>query len=166
MFERLTTREETLIFKLGAALTMERTVLVMLAEFEQHAQRDDLRELFRRHTDETRSHIANIEKSFQLLGEDVIGTDSPAIEGLQQETSAAIGRADGSVVDALIAVGVVETEHHEIGVYESLVTKAEARGADKVVRLLAQNLRQEEAALEKAKAISKAIERDGMAFSV
>jgi hypothetical protein len=39
--ERLTTREETLIFTLSTALTMERTVFAMLAEFEEHAQRDD-----------------------------------------------------------------------------------------------------------------------------
>jgi ferritin-like metal-binding protein YciE len=166
VFERLTTREETLIFTLSTALTMERTVLAMLAEFEEDAQRDDLRKLFRRHTEETRSHVANVEKSFQLLGEDVVGTESPAIDGLREESLAAIRRADGSVLDAVIAAGVVETEHHEIGVYESLVTKADARGAEKVVRLLAQNLRQEQAALEEAKAIEKGIERDGMAFSV
>jgi len=164
VFKRLTTREATLSFKLGAALTMERTVLVMLAEFEERAQRNDLRELFRRHADETHRHAANIEKSFQLLGEDVVDIQSPAIKGLQQEISIAIRGADGSVVDAVIAAGVVETEHHEIGVYESLITKAEARGADSVVQLLGQNLRQEEAALEQARALAKAIERDGVAF--
>ena len=114
----------------------------------------------------TPSHVANIEKSFQLLGEDAVGTESPAIEGLQQESAAAIRRADDSVVDVVVVAAVVEIEHHEIGVYESLVTMADARGAAKVVRLLAQNLREEQAMLEKAKAIAKGIERDGMGFSV
>jgi len=40
MFEKLTTAEEIQSFKLGAALTMERTTLEMLGDLEDHAQRD------------------------------------------------------------------------------------------------------------------------------
>ena len=43
--------------------------------------------------------------------------------------------------------GVCETEHHEIAVYEGLITKAEAMGEQDIVALLQENLEQEEAAL-------------------
>ena len=47
----------------------------------------------------------------------------------------------------MIVSGVCETEHHEIAVYEGLITKAEAMGEQDIVALLQENLEQEEAAL-------------------
>ncbi len=46
--------------------------------------------------------------------------------------------------------GAIETEHHEIAVYEVLVTNAEARGAPEVAALLRENLEQEKHTLEEA----------------
>ena len=48
----------------------------------------------------------------------------------------------------MIVSGVCETEHHEIAVYEGLITKAEAMGEQDIVALLQENLEQEEAALK------------------
>ncbi len=163
MFEKLTTPEEIFSFKLGAALTMEKTVLGMLGELEENAQRDELKQLFREHAAQTREHIANIEKSFELLGEEVDDSPCPAIEGLEKEGLAAIKKTDDSVVDAVILAGAAETEHHEIAVYETLVTNAEARGADEVAQLLVRNLQQEQAALEKVQAVAKRISKQGIA---
>jgi ferritin-like metal-binding protein YciE len=50
---------------------------------------------------------------------------------------------------------VTETEHHEIAVYEGLITTAEAMGEEDVVALLQENLEQEEATLQKAKQMSR-----------
>jgi len=47
--------------------------------------------------------------------------------------------------------GAAEAEHHEISVYQTLVTNANARGADEVARLPQQNLDQEQTTLEKVK---------------
>ncbi|HEX5252216.1 MAG TPA: ferritin-like domain-containing protein [Gaiellales bacterium] len=163
MFEKLTTAEEIYSFKLGAALTMERTTLEMLGDLENHAQRDDLKRLFREHAGETQQHIANIERAFQMLGEDVDDSPCPAIEGLEKEGQATIKKTDDRVVDAVLLASANETEHHEIAVYETLITNAEARGATDVAELLRQNLAQEQAALEKVRAFAKRIARDGVA---
>ncbi len=163
MFEKLNTPEEIFSFKLGSALTMEKTVLGMLGDLEEHAQRDELKQLFRHHADETRQHIANIEKSFELLDEDVNESPCPTIDGLEKEGKATIKKTDDGVVDAVILAGAVETEHHEIAVYETLVTNAEARGATDVAQLLRQNLEQEQHTLEEVKSAAQRISREGIA---
>ena len=163
MFEKLTTPEEIYSFKLGAALTMERTTLEMLGDLESHAQRDDLKRLFREHAGETQQHIANVERAFQLFGEDVDDSPCPAIEGLEKEGQATVKKTDDRVVDAVLLASANETEHHEIAVYETLITNAEARGATDVAELLRQNLAQEQAALQKVQAFSKRIAREGVA---
>jgi ferritin-like metal-binding protein YciE len=61
-----------------------------------------------------------------------------------------IGMVDEQLVDAVILGGVVKTEHLEIAMYEGLITKAEAMGADDVVALLQENLEQEQRTLELA----------------
>lgn len=144
MFEKLTTAEEIYSFKLGAALTMERTTLEMLAELEEHAQREDLKRLFREHAMETRQHVANIERSFELLGEEVDDSPCPAIQGLQKEGQATVKKTDDRVVDAVLLSSANETEHHEIAVYENLIVHAGALGQEDVVALLRENLEQEQ----------------------
>ena len=61
-----------------------------------------------------------------------------------------IKEADDSLVDAVILGGVIETEHHEIAVYDGLIIKAEQMDDEDIVALLHENLEQEEAALDKA----------------
>ncbi len=51
----------------------------------------------------------------------------------------------------MILSGAAETEHHEIAVYEGLITEAEAMGKTDIVRLLQQNLEQEQHTLEEIK---------------
>ena len=163
MFERLNTPEEIFNFKLGAALKMENTVLEMLGDLEKSAQRDELKQMFRHHVQETRQHITNIERSFELLGEEADDSSCPAIEGLQKEGKATIKKTDDSVIDAVIIAGASETEHHEIAVYETLVTNAQARGASEVAQLLAQNLEQEQHTLDELKQVGQRISREGIA---
>ena len=165
MFEKLTTAEEIYSFKLGAALTMEQTVLDMLADLEKHAQRDEVKHLFADHAEETRQHVANIQRAFELLGEDPEPQPCPAIDGLKKEGEATVKKTDDRVVDAVLLAGAAETEHHEIAVYETLITNAEARGAPDVARLLQENIAQEKVALEKVQTIAKRLSREGIAVS-
>ena len=151
MFEKLKSPEDVFHFKLGAALTMENTVLEMLGNLEGAAQQEQLKEQFRHHAEETRQQIANLEQAFGALGEEPDDSPCPAIQGIDKEGKANIKKADDSVVDAVILSGAAETEHHEIAVYEGLITEAEAMGKQDVVRLLRENLEQEQHTLEEVK---------------
>lgn len=157
MFEKLNTPEEIFSFKLGSALSMENTVLETLGELEQETNRDEIRQMARQYADETRQHIANIEKSFELLGEEVDDSRCPVMQGIQKEGKATLKKIDHSIVDAGIIAGMIETEHYEIAVYEILVTNAEARGATEVAALLRQNLESEQTTLDTVKSVAERI---------
>lgn len=151
MFERLNTPQEAYNYKLGAALQMEQTVLDMLEENIEEARDEQVKSLFRHHQDETRQQIANLERAFASFGWDVDTSPCPAIQGLEKEGKATVKKTDDKLVDGIILQGATEVEHHEIGVYENLIINARALGKDDVVRLLQQNLEQEQHTLEEVK---------------
>ncbi len=152
---KIDTPKDLYVHKLGAALTMEKTILEMLPQLEEHANDPQLKQSLRQHHDETQRHVANLERAFQALGADVDDSPCPAIEGLEKEGQANLKMVDDSLNDQVIIGGVTETEHHEIAVYESLITKAEAMGEQDIVALLQENLESEEATLQKAKQMTQ-----------
>ena len=144
------TPHELYVHKLGAALTMERTILDMLPQLRENANDTQLEESLRLHYEETQQHVANLERAFEALGAGVDESPCPAIEGLEKEGHATLKMVDDTLNDHVIISGVCETEHHEIAVYEGLIMNAEAMGEQEVVRLLQRNLDSEEATLQKA----------------
>ena len=155
VFERFKTPEELYNFKLGAALTMEHTVLKMLDSNAKAARSSELADLFRHHQDETRQQIANLEKAFAAFGWEIVGSPCPAIEGIEKEGKANVRKARGALVDDVLLAGAAETEHHEIAVYEGLITHAYAMGKGDVVELLRHNLEQEQHTLAEVKRVAE-----------
>jgi ferritin-like metal-binding protein YciE len=160
MFEKLETPNDVFTYKLGAALKMEHTVLEMLGKLEEEAQRAELKALLRHHADETRTQVQNLEQAFTKLGLEPDGNPCPAIEGLDKEGKANIKKAADQMVDAVILSGAAETEHHEIAVYEGLITHAEAMGQPEIVALLGQNLEQEQHTLEEVKGATQKLAQE------
>jgi ferritin-like metal-binding protein YciE len=165
MFEKLNSPQELFHYKLGAALKMENTVLDMLGNLEEASQRKQLKQQFRHHADETREQISNLQQAFSALGEEPDENPCPAIEGIDKEGKANIKKADDSVVDAVILSGAAETEHHEIAIYEGLITEAEAMGKQDIVRLLQQNLEQEQHTLQEVKHATKELAQEQFAHA-
>lgn len=147
---KIETPKELFVHKVGAALTMEETILEMLEELQEEASDPQLQRNLQQHHKETQQHVANLQQVFQALGEEPEKQPCPAIEGLEKEGKQNIKQADDSLVDAVILSGVIETEHHEIAVYDGLIINAEQMDDQDVVALLYENLEQEEAALDKA----------------
>jgi ferritin-like metal-binding protein YciE len=144
------TPRELFIHKLGAALTMEETILEMLENLQEEASDPTLKRNLQTHYKETQQHVANLHQVFQALGEEPEKESCPAIDGLEKEGKQMIREADDSLVDAVILSGVIETEHHEIAVYDGLIITAEQLDDQDIAALLHENLEQEEAALDKA----------------
>jgi ferritin-like metal-binding protein YciE len=144
------TPTELFVHKLGAALTMEETNLELLEKLQDEASDPKLKKDLQHHHQETRQQIQNLRRIFDALGEQVEKQSSPGIDGLKKEGEQMIKDVDDSLVDSVILGGVIETEHHEIAVYDGLIIKAEQMSDDDIVALLQENLEQEEAALDKA----------------
>ena len=144
------TPTELFVHKLGAALTMEETILEMLEELQEEASDPKLQRDLQQHHTETRQQIQNLHRIFNALGEEPDKQPCPTVEGLEKEGKQMIKTVDEPLVDSVILSGVIETEHHEIAVYDGLIIKAEQMDDDDIVALLQENLEQEEAALDKA----------------
>jgi ferritin-like metal-binding protein YciE len=151
MFERLNTPQEAFNHELGAALTMEQTVLEMLEKNAEESQDERVTQLFRHHHDETREHVDNLRQVFAAFGWEVDDSPCPAIQGIDKEGKANAKKADDSIVDSVILGGAIETEHHEIAVYEHLIINAQAMGREEAVALLRRNLESEQHTLEEVK---------------
>ena len=144
------TPSQLFVHKLGAALTMEETILEMLEELQDKASDPKLRTQLQQHHTETQQQIQNLRRIFDALGAPPEKQPCAAIEGLEKEGQQTIKEVDDALVDSVILSGVIETEHHEIAVYDVLIIKAEQMDDDDVVALLQENLEQEEATLDKA----------------
>jgi ferritin-like metal-binding protein YciE len=142
--------EELFVYKLGAALTMEETILELLEKLQQEANDPSLRRQLQQHHKETQGQVDNLHRVFEALGEPINRRPCPAIEGLEKEGDMLLKEVDESLNDAVILQGVLETEHHEIAVYDGLIIMAEQMGDDDVIALLNENVEQEAATLEKA----------------
>ena len=144
------TPTELFAHKLGAALTMEETILEMLEELQQKASDPKLQRQLQQHHTETQQQVQNLRRIFDALGTQPEKQPCPAIEGLEKEGQEMIKTVDDALVDSVILSGVIETEHHEVAVYDVLIIQAEQMGDDDIVALLQENLEQEEATLDKA----------------
>ena len=163
MFERLHTPEETYNWQLGAALKMEKKIVGMLDELIEESHDESIKQLFRTHQQETKGQIENIEQAFSALGWDVDESPCPAIEGIEKEGKATIKKTDDAIVDSVILEGAMETEHHEMAVYENLIINARAMGRDDVAQLMQRNLDQEQHALQKVKTLAEQVATVGTA---
>jgi ferritin-like metal-binding protein YciE len=157
MFERFNTPEELYNFKLGSALTMERDIVEMLDGLIDDAHDETLKQLLRTHQEQTRAHAANVEQAFGAFGWDVDDSPCIVIEAIDKEGKLNLKRADESLADSVILGGAMETEHHEIAVYEYLITNARAMGREDVAALLERNLEQEQQALENVRTLAERV---------
>ncbi|HEV7585171.1 MAG TPA: DUF892 family protein, partial [Solirubrobacteraceae bacterium] len=97
----------------------------------------------------------NIEQVFATFGWEVDDSPHAVIDAIEKEGKATIRKADEALADSIILSGAMETEHHEIAVYEYLITNARAIGREDAARLLQSNLEQEQRALENVKQLAE-----------
>jgi ferritin-like metal-binding protein YciE len=156
---KIETPRELFVHKLGAAYKMEKTTLEMLEDLQAEAHDTELRRSLAQHHRETQQQIRNLERAFDALGEDHDEQPCPTIEGLHKEGEQTLKEVDDDLTDKVILSGVVETEAHEIAVYDGLITSAEALGEDDIVALFQENLEQEQNTLQKARKAAKKLTR-------
>ena len=137
--------------ELGMALGAERKVLATLRKLEQRAQREELKEQFHHHLEETEGQIENLEQALKDAGAPEGGHEADSANGIAAEGEKMMEKVDEGLIDAVLLSAAAKTEHVEIAMYEGLITKAEAMGADDVVALLEENLEQEKHTLEEVK---------------
>lgn len=125
----------------------ENHLVKALPKMRQAATSKELAAAFEKHTTETQTHIATLEKAFELLGEKASAKKCDAMSGILEEANGLIEDTDkGTMIrDAGLILGAQKAEHYEIATYGGLRTLAAAMGHDDVAALLQQTLDNEKA---------------------
>jgi Mn-containing catalase len=155
--QKMSEPRELLLAQLADAYYAEKALEKVLPRLAREATDPDLASGFEAHLEETRTHAANLEQVFEVLGERVRAEPCPGIEGIREEHDKFVAEHEPSpeVLDLFLTGAGARTEHYEIAAYGELATMAEALTDAKVTRLLRANLRDEEKTLKKLETIAK-----------
>lgn len=145
------TTQDLYLDELGDIYDAEHRFLKGQQEMVQKATDPQLKSAIQLHIEQTQQHITNLDKVFQLLGQQSKGVTCNAAQGLVTEAQKTMGEAgNNAICDCFIDGAVAKVEHYEIASYRGLITGAQLMGKQDVVSLLRQNLDQEEQTAQKA----------------
>ncbi|MFB3917322.1 MAG: ferritin-like domain-containing protein [Terriglobales bacterium] len=150
------TAHELLILELGDMLDAERRILDSLEELKEESQLPELKKAFSSHRDQTQKQIERLEQCFEELDERAEESECKGIVGiLEEKKSFAEKDPSEELKDMFNIGGASKVEHYEIAAYTGLIEMAQKMGHRSAVRLLQQNLREEQQMLKKCESLMK-----------
>lgn len=122
----------------------ENQLLKALPKMAKAATSDELKNAFMEHLDQTKEHVARLEKIFEGLEVSPKGKKCKAMEGLIEEGKETI-EADGAdeVRDAALIAAAQRVEHYEMAGYGCVRTYARMLGHTEAEELLQTTLDEE-----------------------
>jgi ferritin-like metal-binding protein YciE len=114
-----------------------------------------------KHLQQTRKHVANVERVFTLIGERPHEEKCVGFEGLKREHDELTEQVSPALIDLVDAGAAARTENYEIAAYEGLRRMAKGLGEDEAVALLDENLKQEKDALREVEKIATRLSKEG-----
>jgi len=124
----------------------ENQLLRVLPKMAKASTSEDLRAGFEGHLEQTREHVARLEKIFKDLGETAGGKKCKGMAGLIEEGGEMIAEdPDPEELDAGLISAAQRVEHYEIAGYGCVSAYAKLLGEDRALSLLKQTLEEEKA---------------------
>jgi ferritin-like metal-binding protein YciE len=140
----LETPRDLFIHELSDSMSAEHIILDVLGQMAQETENAEARKAITDHQRETEQQIRNLEKVFELLGEQPEETTCHAAEGLRKEHDALKEeQPTGNVKELGLLAAANKSEHYEIATYLSLRQMAQDLGETEIADLLNENLQQE-----------------------
>jgi ferritin-like metal-binding protein YciE len=150
------TMDDLFVHMLKDIYYAEKQIVKALPKMIDKATDADLKMGLRNHLDETRNHVARVEKVFAMHGVEPDTVDCPAIDGILKEANDLAGDVeDKDVLDAAIIAAAQAVEHYEITRYGTLATFAKQLGREDCASVLVENLEEEKAADETLTGVAK-----------
>jgi ferritin-like metal-binding protein YciE len=144
----LTTPRDLFLHELGDILYVERSLAdETLPELIEEVEDKEFQAALESHLKETRKHVDNVERVFELFGEEPQVEECVGFEGLKKEHEELMQESSPALIDLVDLGAAARTENYEIAAYEGLRRMAKALGEDKAVDLLDKNLKEEKEAL-------------------
>jgi ferritin-like metal-binding protein YciE len=136
----------------------EKQIVKALPKMIEHTNSTDLRTALSNHLEETRGHVARLERVFGLHGEQPKAETCEGMEGIIDEGEDIVSHDENpNVRDAGIIAGAQKVEHYEIASYGSVRTWAEQMGHQEAATILQQTLNEEKRADEKLTQIAASL---------
>jgi|SRR5205807_1120616 len=158
------TAHELFLHGLSDMLDAERRLVEALGEQAEGATNPQLQKAFLAHQVQTEKQVQRIELVFEQLGEQPEETECKGLKGLLEEVES-FKEEDPSedILDVFSIAAAMKVESYEMNGYESLIRLATEMEHTKAVKLLTQNLKEEQAAWKKLDGLAKKIkpERTG-----
>ena len=149
------TIEELFEHELKDIYGAEHSLLEALEQMANESADREIKRIFTQHRKETQAQIKRLEKIFKSLGQKPEPETCPGMEGLIKEKKTFMRERPSPELLEFYNVGASQkVERYEITAYENLIDMADKLGMSDAVELLEQNLQEEEAALNKLKAIA------------
>jgi ferritin-like metal-binding protein YciE len=142
---------DLLLVELADILFVERLLsFEVLPELLKQVSDPQLVGALAEHLEQTKRHVGNVEAAFRAVGAEPSSSLSKPFVGLKdQHAQIASSVKAAGLADLWHAAAAIHTEHYEIAAYRQLRSLASALGLEELDRLLAENLRDEEEALER-----------------
>jgi Mn-containing catalase len=140
---------ELLLEELRDIYHAEGQLVKALPKMAKAANSPELKEAFQKHLGETNGQVERLQQAFELLHEKAKGKPCKGMMGLVEEGRETIdeGKEMDDVEADLALIGAAQrVEHYEMAAYGTARAMAETLGENKIVRLLNQNMTEEEKA--------------------
>ena len=152
--------------ELRDVLSAEKQLVKALPKMIKAASCEKLSAALEEHLAATVLHVERVEKAFEDTGKEARVKTCEAMKGLVTEAEAMLQEdAEPAVRDALIIACSQKIEHYEIATYGTLCTWAEALDYSNALKMLKQNLDQEEKTDKKLSMLAKSINQDALTAS-
>ncbi len=144
------------LYDLRAMYDLEQKMVQMLPVMAQECMDNAAREAFVTHEAETRQHIANLERCFEILSSQPATLENNAAAGLSKDHDDFLRQQPPPQALVLFDVRAgYLSECLEIAAYRNLIDAANGLGLSDCVLLMQQNLQQEMNAAQKLSAIAQ-----------
>ncbi len=142
----INTMQEKFTHGLGDMYDAEHQFLEAMQLMLSNATSQKLQNMLKTHIQQTEQQIKNLEQAFKALGERAVRQPCDGAKGIVTEGSKGMKETKDvpAIRDCAIAGAADKVEHYEIASYRGLIAEAQQMNQPEVVRLLQENLRQEE----------------------
>ena len=152
----MTTLEDLLIDQVRDLYDAEKQLVRALPKMAQGATSEELQEAIQGHLEETKNHVARLEKIFEELEKPAKGKPCKAMKGLVEEGGEALEEgSEEPFTDLAIIAAAQRVEHYEISAYGTAKAIAQQLGQDSIVSLLEETEDEEKAADSKLTEIAE-----------
>lgn len=157
--------KELFIHELTDMFDAEQKLVTALGELaEDHAEEPQLQKGFQAHQAQTEKQVERLQQIFEQIGEENEETECKGIKGLLEERNSFKEEEEPAEdILSIFDVGAaIKVESYEICAYTSLIELAKQLDLTKAIRLLNQNLKEEQQTKTKLEAISRKLKPDNL----